>query len=195
MTSANDSHAKPVAWPHAPVHRLSEPGTYFVTAGTYRKLHHFNSVARLGVLHRGLLQVARDAGWQIEAWAVFPNHYHFVGHSPAGAQDAGGLSVMLAGLHRKTALWLNRLDGVKGRRVWHNFWDTKLTFERSYLARLNYCHQNAVMHGVVRVANQYRWCSAAWFERIASPAQVRTIYALRTDAVSVKDDYEVLGVE
>ena len=54
--------------------------------------------------------------------------------------------------------------------MWHNFWDTKLTFEKSYLARLNYVHQNAVKHVLVPAANQYRWCSAAWFEQTATRA-------------------------
>ncbi|MFU8781252.1 MAG: hypothetical protein ACNA71_09555, partial [Kiritimatiellia bacterium] len=69
--------------------------------------------------------------------------------------------------------------------------ETRLTYEKSYLARLNYCHQNAVKHGVVRVANQYPWCSAAWFERTAQPAQVKTIYAFPTDGVNAADDYDV----
>ena len=50
-------------------------------------------------------------------------------------------------------------------------------------------HQNAVKHGLVRVANQYPWCSAAWFERVASPAQVKTIYSFKTDQVKVEDDF------
>ena len=179
------------AWPHAPSHRLSTPGTYFVSAGTYGKLHHFSDATRLDVLQRGLLRVAADAGWQLEAWAVFPNHYHFVAHSPERDDGAKGLSTMLAQLHRKTAIWVNGLDDAKGRHVWHNFWETKLTYERSYLARLNYCRQNAVKHGVVRVANQYRWCSAAWFERTATAAQVKTVYGFRVDEMSVKDDYDV----
>jgi putative transposase len=145
----------------------------------------------LGVLHRGLLRVADESGWRLEAWAVFSNHYHFVGHSPEVACGAIGLSRMLAELHRKTAVWINGVDGGPGRQVWHNYRETRLTFERSYLARLNYCHQNAVKHGVVRVANQYEWCSAAWFERTATAAQVRTIYGLRTDLLSVDDNYEV----
>jgi hypothetical protein len=74
-------------------------------------------------------------------------------------------------------------------RVWHNFWDTKLTYEKSYLARLNYVHQNAVKHGLVPVANQYRWCSARWFEGVASSAMVRSIYRFKTNALTVKDDY------
>ena len=180
------------AWPHAPTHRLSDPGTYFVTAGTYEKKHHFAGTTRLDVLQRGLLKVAKDAGWQLEAWAVFPNHYHFVAHSPEEAHGAEGLSTMLAQLHRKTAAWVNRLDAAKGRHVWHNFWATKLTYERSYLARLNYCHQNAVKHEVVNIANQYRWCSARWLERTASAAQVKTIYGFPVTELKVKDDYDVV---
>ena len=98
---------------------------------------------------------------------------------------------MLAQLHRKTAAWVNRLDAAKGRHVWHNFWETKLTYERSYLARLNYCHQNAVKHEVVNIANQYRWCSARWLERTASAAQVKTIYGFPVTELKVKDDYDV----
>ena len=89
-------------WPHAPTHQLSASGTYFVTVGTYRKVHHF----------RG-----RD--------------------------------------------------------------------------RLNYAHQNPVKRGLVPVAKLYPWCSAAWFERTAAPAQVKTIYAFPTDRVNVHDDYDV----
>src|ERR1051326_4702120 len=75
------NEAKPkVPWPHAPLHQLGQRGTYFLTAGTYQKAHHFRGRGRVRVLHRGLLTVARDFGWHLEAWAVFSNHYHFVGH-------------------------------------------------------------------------------------------------------------------
>jgi len=50
-------------------------------------------------------------------------------------------------------------------------------------------HQNAVKHKLVAVANQYRWCSAAWFERNASPAQVKTIYGFKVDQVKIEDDF------
>src|SRR5262245_29912020 len=129
--------------------------------------------------------------WQLEAWAVFSNHYHFVAHSPASESGAVSLSRMLGLLHEKTAKWVNRLDAAEGRQVWHNFCETRLTYETSYLARLNYTHQNAVKHGLVRLANLYPWCSAAWFERTATPAQVKTIYSFKTDALQVSDDHEV----
>ena len=158
-----------------------------VTAATYRKALHFQQPERLDVLQRGLLKLAAESGWQIEAWAVFANHYHFIGHAP----DPETLRPMLAKLHEKTAKWINRLEAEPGRKVWHNFWDTRLTYERSYLTRLAYVHGNAVHHGLVPVANQYRWCSAAWFERTATPAQVKTIYALKTDRLSIRDDFDV----
>jgi putative transposase len=94
-------------------------------------------------------------------------------------------------LHTRTGGWLNRLDQTPGRQVWFNYRDTRLTHQRSYLARLNYVHQNPVKHGLVPVANQYPWGSAAWFERTASPAQVRSIYRFKTDRVNVPDEFEV----
>ena len=97
---------------------------------------------------------------------------------------------MLSVLHVKTAAWLNKLDAEPGRQVWFNFWETRLTYQRSYLARLNYVHQNPVKHGLVPVASQYPWCSAAWFERAASAAMVKFIYRFKVDAVRVLDDYK-----
>jgi putative transposase len=96
---------------------------------------------------------------------------------------------MLGVLHARTTGWINRLDKTSGRKVWHNFWDTRLTYQKSYLARLNYVHQNAVKHGLVLVANQYRRCSARWFEGVAAPALVQSIYRFKTDGLSVSDDF------
>jgi len=176
----------PKDWPHAPVHRLSEHGIYIVTAGTLHKQHRFDTPAKRDLLERMLLSLARKCVWQLEAWAVLANHYHFVAR---GAPDSVPLREFLRELHSRSAIELNRLDGVEGRTVWHNFWDTRLTYQYSYLVRLNYVHQNAVKHGLVPVANQYPWCSAAWFERTASPAQARTIYRFKIDQVNVEDDF------
>ena len=177
-------------WPHVPTHQLSQTGTYFVTAATYLQAHHFKGANRLAVLQRGLLKLAQEYGWQLEAWAVFSNHYHFVAHSPTDVPTAENLSKMLGVLHAKTSGWVNRLDSQPGRQVWHNFWDTRLTYQKSYLTRLNYVHQNAVKHSLVPVASQYPWCSAAWFERTASAAQVKSVYRFKTNRVSVLDEFE-----
>jgi len=185
--------AKPARdWPHAPIHRLTESGTYMVTTGTYQKLHVFQEAERLTLLEDSLLTLARQYEWHLEAWAVFSNHYHFVGHTLASPPR---LREFLIELHANTARDVNRLDGVEDRQVWHNFWERRLTYQKSYLTRLNYVHQNAVKHGLVATANQYRWCSAAWFERTATPAQVKTIYGLKTDSVKISDNFQPLAVD
>ena len=109
--------------------------------------------------------------------------------SPHTTTADDSLAKFLSHLHTATAADLNRLNGTPGRDVWFNYWDTRLTFEKSYLARLNYVHQNAVKHGLVAQANEYRWCSAAWFEGCATRAQVQTIYSFKTDRVHLEDDY------
>ena len=177
------------AWPHAPVHHISEHGTYLVTAGTFGKQHFFRGPDRLDSLEDKLLTIAKDCGWDLEAWAVFSNHYHFVGNS---RPESVMLNQFLSQLHAESAIEINAQDRQPGRQVWFNYWDTQLTFEKSYLARLNYVHQNAVRHGLVPVANQYRWCSAAWFERTATRAQVATIYGFKIDKIKVVDDYDPL---
>jgi len=189
LAPALESGGKPphsTSWPHAPTHRLTETGVYMVTAATYRKQRLFYDGPRLRMLHNALLTVADQHAWRLEAWTVFPNHYHFIAHAPA---DAGTLTIFLRELHSRTAVALNHQDDAPGRKVWHNYWDTQLTHEASYLARLHYVHQNPVKHGVVALASQYPWCSAAWFERTATPAQVKTIYSFKTDRIHVQDDF------
>ena len=180
------SQLPPKDWPHAPIHRLAENAVYFVTASTLNKQHLFDTPVKRGLLERMLLSVAKQDGWQLEAWAVFANHYHIVAR---GQHDSRNLGKVLHDLHGLSARELNKLDGVQDRKVWFNFRDTKLTIQHSYLARLNYVHQNAVKHKLVAVAHQYTWCSAAWFERTASPAQVKTIYSYKIDRVTVEDDF------
>lgn len=173
-------------WPHAPVHRLSEHGVYMITAGTLYKLRLLNTPAKLDLVERLLLGLAMKCAWQLEAWAILTNHYHFVAR---GSANSVAMPEFLRELHSVSAREINRLDGVEGRVVWYNYWDTRLTYQYSYLVRLAYVHRNAVKHGIVPVANQYPWCSAAWFERTASPAQVKSIYSFKIDRVKVQDDF------
>lgn len=176
-------------WPNAPMYRLSGKGTFIVTGSTCEKAHLFRSIPMREMLTLQLLTKAQQYGWKLEAWAVFSNHYHFVGHA---MDDVRSLRPFLNQFHAETAREVNAHDGVGDRLVWTNYRDTELTYEKSYLARLNYVHQNAVHHKLVRTARDYHFCSARWFERTASPNQVRTIYGLRTDRVRVLDDFEVV---
>jgi len=159
-----------------------------VTAGTYRKEPFFHSADRLTLLCNALLELADKYKWKLQAWAVLPNHYHFVALSPAGPET---LRVLIRHLHSVTAREINRLDRAPGRKVWFEYWDTHLTYERSYFARLSYVHCNAVHHGLVRVPSAYLWCSAGWFEHRAKPSFYRTVMNFPCDTIKVPDNYQV----
>ena len=173
-------------WPRAPIHRLGSDGIYMITAATLHKTLLFNTPEKLSLLEDNLLTLSKKYRWHLEAWAVFANHYHFIARNEVGSDE---MWRFLKHLHTDSSRFLNRLDNAAGRKVWYNFWDKRLTFETSYFARLNYVHQNPVKHGFVEIANQYHWCSAAWFERTASPANVKTIYSFKADNLKIDDDY------
>ena len=159
-----------------------------VTAGTYQRQAFFRSPARLTFLCGTLFELAAAYGWTLQAWAVFPNHYHFVALSP---KRADSLRALIRHLHSLTAREINPRDQSAGRKVWFEYWDSHLTYQRSYLARLNYVHRNAVHHGLVRTPAEYPWCSAGWFERRAERAFYQLVTNFPCDQIRVPDDYTV----
>lgn len=157
-----------------------------ITAGTLHKASLFNTPAKLDLFRDTALMLLADYSINLDAWAFLANHYHLiVGFERARVTP----STFIRRLHRELALRLNEVNETPSQKVFYQFWDTELTFEKSYLARLNYVHQNAVHHGLVSIANHYPWCSAAWFEREARQSFVNSVYSFKTDRVKVPDDF------
>src|SRR6266699_57981 len=101
-------------WPHSPAHHLRDAGTYIITAGTYKKVAVFKGASRLTVLTNYILELADRYNWSLQAWAVFPNHYHVVGSS----QVPESMRSFLRHLHSVTAIEANKSDHAPGRRGW-----------------------------------------------------------------------------
>ena len=158
-----------------------------VTAGTYQKEPLFHCADRLDYLAKALIVLAREYGWQLQAWAVFSNHYHFV----ANCEKPESLRRLVQYLHSVSAKHINKADGAPGRKVWHQYWDSQITFEKSFLSRLNYVHTNAVRHGLVRDPSQYTWCSASWFARNAPRPFYATVMRFPSDRIAVPDAFAV----
>jgi putative transposase len=174
------------SWSHAPPHHFTPHGTYLITAATLHRKPLFDSDTKRDLFRDTTFELAKSYELILEAWAFFANHYHLI----AGFENTRTTHRdFLQHLHRELALRLNRIDATSGRRVMYEFWDTHLTFEKSWLARLNYVHQNAVKHGLVALANRYPWCSAAWFESNARSGFVKSVYSFKTDRITVPDDF------
>ncbi len=175
-------------WPHAPVHILDEQGAYMVTCGTYKKAHYLNTPDRLCFFQSALFLFAEEFGWRLQAWAVLSNHYHFVAFSPGNPKSMG---VMLSKLHTLSAAEINRQDHKEGRKVWCQYYDSHITYQTSFLARLRYVHQNPVHHGLVSNAESYPWCSASWLAQTASSSFVKTLQGFGTTRLNVRDDFDI----
>ncbi|MGH9404494.1 MAG: transposase [Terriglobia bacterium] len=167
---------------------MIEPGAHFFTGGTYLKKSIFRGAPALEYLCGTLLGLAETYQWELQAWAVFPNHYHFVALSPA---QPASLVPFIRHFHSITAIEANRWHATPGCKVWFQYWETTLTYPKSYFARLSYVHRNAVHHNVVREPSLYPWCSAAWLERRADTSFHKRIMQMKINRVSVEDDFEV----
>lgn len=176
-------------WHHSPSHLFVPNQAYMVTAGTLAKQQLFDTPAKLDLLLSLLFEQSERYGWRLQAWAVLQNHYHFIANAP---EDACSLRTMIGSIHSKTAVRLNKLDGTPGRKVWFQYWDSCLTHEKSYLARLHYVHQNPVKHRVAKDAEAYPWCSMGWFLREAEGGFRRTVMSFKCDSVNVLDDFQPL---
>ncbi len=172
------------SWPHAPSRSVTEPGTYFITAATYQKQHRFASHEKLNLLQSVIFVTCIEFNFELQAWAIFPNHYHIVGFCPVEK----GVKKLTEKIHGVSARKLNRLEGQAGRRIWYNMWDTLLSFETSYLARLNYVHNNPTKHGLGPSLN-YPFCSAHWFETQGDKSFVETVKSFKTDLLEIDDDF------
>ncbi len=172
------------SWPHAPSKIANGPGMYMVTSGVYLKRHLFKGEERLELLQSTIFETCLEFEFDLQAWAILSNHYHLVGFMPT--EDS--LGKMIAKLHSNSSRELNRLDQTSGRKVWHQHWRTLLTFETSYLARLNYVHNNPTKHGL-GPANMYPFCSAHWFETKGDRSFVESVKSFKYDQLDIQDDF------
>ncbi|HEU4521346.1 MAG TPA: transposase, partial [Thermoanaerobaculia bacterium] len=107
--------------------------------------------------------VARQTRVTVHDWVVLSNHYHLMVETVAKS----GVADFIRQVHSISAREWNALDRVAGRKVWFQYWDKTITYEKSYLARLNYIHQNPVHHRLVKRAEDYRWSSLRRFQEKA----------------------------
>ncbi len=177
---------------HNPPHLFRANAIYIVTGSTLRHRHILGSDEKKAFFCRTLFERAERSQWQLEAWAILSNHYHLVARVMG---EAITLQRLIRSLHSQTAIFCNRVDGTPGREVWHNYWDSCITYETSYLARLHYVHTNPARHGLVKDARDYPFCSCRWFLESADIEFRRKVFAQPRDWVRVGDGFGVQPLE
>ena len=138
---------------HKPPHLDLGPGWYFITGTTFEHREHFTDPAELTALQRNLHKALTDANLPCAAWVVQPNHYHLL-------LEATSLSVVgkaLGPVHGRSAHYVNRRDGMPGRRVWYKYSDRKVRSERHFRACIHYVVFNPVKHGFAESIEEWPW--------------------------------------
>ena len=128
---------------HNPPHLFRSGAKYIITGATYEKKHWLKSDEAKERLLKSIKKGFDQYGWTLEDWVILDNHYHLMGDAP---DDATTLSLLIKDIHRFIALWIkkNVPESKDAEIVMYNYWDTCITYEKSYFARLNYIWYNPV---------------------------------------------------
>lgn len=144
-----------------------------------------NSTEKLANFCETLFERAKFLDWTLEAWFVMSTHYHFIAQSP---EKALSLKELIQGVHSINAKYVNRIDGIAGRKVWYNYWDSCIHTEASYLARMRYVMMNSVKHELVQNAEEYPFSSYRYFMESSEPDFQKKVFAS-------DDDVKVQGMD
>ena len=136
---------------HHPPHIYVDQTWYMITASTLKHAPFLSSEAAKVLVRDKLLELVQIYEISLRAWVILNNHYHLLLKTNVGRD----LSRCIGRLHGNTSKQLNLQEGVVGRQIWHNYWDSCIRTERDLWTRFNYIHQNPVNHGYVR--NMKHW--------------------------------------
>jgi putative transposase len=172
---------------HNPPHLFRPHAKYFITAAIYRKHH----LLRGDDVKHAVLEIMFESfnrhRWRIEEWVLLDNHYHLMADAP---EDAMTLSRVINNFHRFSALKIkkNVNPASPSDPVWFNYFDTCITYEKSYFARLNYIWFNPVKHGYVEKPEE--WKFGSYFFKENGNDEARSIMKnYPCDRIQVEDDF------
>jgi len=173
---------------HNPPHLFIPNTKYFITGATYKKKYFLVSEKAKTCVFKSLNKGLNSSGWALEDWVILHNHYHVMVNSPENVES---LSAIIRDIHKFTAMWIkkNVPKTLNEDKIWWNYWDTCITYERSYYSRLNYLWNNPVKHGLVEKAED--WEYGSFYYRYQKGKEyidnLRKEYPF--DKVNVKDDF------
>jgi len=143
---------------HSPPHfDFAGAGRYLVSAACYEHAHIIGkSHNRMTDFEIALLNAVKDHCSDIFAWCLLPNHYHIL----LATETIKALRKELGLLHGRTSFLWNGEDAARGRQVWHNCFERRLSSSGHFFAALNYVLNNAVHHGYVEKWQDWNWSNA-----------------------------------
>jgi len=173
---------------HNPPHLFKPESKYFVTAGTYKKKFLLKRDDAKERLLKSLFKGCEDFGFDLEDWVILDNHYHVMLSSE---NKEIFLDKLLREVHKFTALWIkkNVPEAANEEKIFYNYWDTCIDYEKSYYARLNYIYYNSVKHGYVENPEEYNFGSYYYRKDLKKDFFNKLKRDYPFDKINVKDDF------
>ncbi len=195
---------------HSPSHFFASNQMYMITTATYKKRKYLKDDKIKEYLFDLIFNKFSRFNWEIDAWVILDNHYHLLLQA---SKNAHSLPIIIREIHKFSALFIRKFlncnnDVVsKGQnhrfctpknkqhnrdstsKIWWNYWDTCITYERSYFARLNYIHFNPVKHGYVDSPDKWKFSSYCKFCDEVGEEYKEILKKYPFNKVRVKDDF------
>lgn len=164
--------AAKAATPPQPPHLYLDNTWYIITASTYHHADYLASDEAKILVRDKLKTLIQEFQIRLKAWVILNNHYHLLLKTHIGKD----LTLFFQRLHGGTSFELNRLEGKRGRKVWHNFWDTCIRTERSFWTRFNYIHNNPIKHDYVTNLDDWPYSSYHYYLRTRGVEWMRELW-------------------
>lgn len=143
--------------------RYYQPNSFvFITIVTAQRIPYFSKKENISILFTTLENVHEYYSFNLFAYAVLPDHLHYLLDLTDGNQDFSQIIHSLKRnftLNYKKHYHLNQPISIWQKR----FWDHIIRDERDLQNHLDYIHWNPVKHKVVDLPSQYEFSSFAKF--------------------------------
>ncbi|MBN2829473.1 MAG: transposase [Candidatus Cloacimonetes bacterium] len=172
---------------HNPPHLFVPDAKYFITVSTLGRHRYLKSDSTKDATLAYLIQSIQHFNWNLADWVILDNHLHFMATAPENVKT---LSDLMHNLTRFTANWLSshNIPRIESK-YFHNYWDTCITYEKSYFCRLNYIWNNPVKHGYVESPEKWIYGSYIYRFRAEDIESQEIMLNYPIDRVHIDDDF------
>jgi putative transposase len=139
-----------------PTRSLTPRGTYFVTFSTWQRQRLFIVETYARLFLKTLYGYRKQGRFELHAFVVMPEHVHLLLTPAPGITLERAIQFIKGGYSHALGVEFGR----KGEVWQRGFTDHRIRDDADFGAHVDYIHENPARRGLVKIASEYRYCSA-----------------------------------
>jgi putative transposase len=154
-------------------HYDNDGAVRFITFSCYRRYPIFSEVRSIELLIEQVKRLRADYGVRILGYVIMPDHVHLVLWPPRGIQLGVLIGQVKGRSGRKIILnWEQKIPEQlavpwRAERQYQVFqrrcYDHNCRSVREVSEKIEYCHKNPIVRGLVQSAEDWEWSSCRWY--------------------------------